>query len=139
MKAGYRVIDHTADKALEVWATDMGQLIFQAACGLISLLVEADRLAPQQEVEISVFADDPTVLLHDALSEMLHLVEDEGLVPLTARLVSHAEGRIVLAVGVIGIATAQGHMGGIVKAVTYHNLEIRQTCRGLRTEVVFDT
>ena len=139
VEAGYRTIDHTADKAIEVWAPDLGELILQAARGLIDLLVEPGQLAPACEVEISVTAEGPEVLLHDALSEILYLVEDDGLMPLRVRLASQDGPQVSLNIGVVEMATAEPHVSGLIKAVTYHNLEIEQTSSGLRTQVVFDT
>ncbi len=139
MPAGYRTIDHTADKAIEVWAPDLGELIVQAARGLIALLVEAEELAPTSEVEVSVSAASPEVLLHDALSEILYLTEDEGLMPITARLVSQEGSAVRLSIGVVEMAAAEAWVLGLVKAVTYHNLKIEHTRAGLRTQVVFDT
>jgi len=139
VEAGYRTIDHTADKAIEVWAPDLGELIVQAARGLIELLVEPGQLSPVRQVHISVMAEGPEVLLHDALSEILYLTEDEGLMPVTVRLLSQDEAHVSLTIGVVEMAAAEAHINGLIKAVTYHNLEIEHTSSGLRTQVIFDT
>ena len=139
MASGYRTIDHTADKAIEVWAPDLGTLILEAARGLIALLVEADELTPQRRIQIAVDAGEPELLLHDALAEILHLTEDEGLMPLDVELLNTVAGGVTLEVGVVDMTAAAPHALGLLKAVTYHNLNIERTPTGLRTQVVFDT
>ena len=126
VQAGYRTIDHTADKAIQGWAPDLGELILQAARGLIELLVEPGQLSPTRQVRIAVTAEGPEVLLHDALSEILYLTEDEGLMPVTVRLLSQDEAHVRLNIGVVEMATAEPHVSGLIKAVTYHNLQIRK-------------
>ncbi len=139
MESGYRTIDHTADKAIEVWAPELGRLILEAARGLIALLVEPDRLTPQRRIQIAVTPREPELLLHDALSEVLYLTEDEGLMPLDVELLESDAGGVTLEVGVVDMDAAAPHALGLLKAVTYHNLDIERTPTGLRTQVVFDT
>jgi SHS2 domain-containing protein len=139
MQSGYRIIDHTADKAIEVWAPDLGRLILEAARGLIALLVEADSLTPQRRIQIAVAPREPELLLHDALSEILYLTEDEELMPLDAELLETDAGGVTLDVGVVDMDVAAPYVLGLVKAVTYHNLDIERTPTGLRIQVTFDT
>jgi SHS2 domain-containing protein len=139
MQSGYRIIDHTADKAIEVWAPDLGRLILEAARGLIALLVEADSLTPQRRIQIAVAPREPELLLHDALSEILYLTEDEELMPLDAELLETDAGGVTLDVGVVDMDVAAPYVLGLVKAVTYHNLEIERTPTGLHIQVTFDT
>jgi SHS2 domain-containing protein len=139
MQSGYRIIDHTADKAIEVWAPDLGRLILEAARGLIALLVEAASLTPQRRIQIAVAPREPELLLHDALSEILYLTEDEELMPLDAELLETDAGGVTLDVGVVDMDVAAPYVLGLVKAVTYHNLDIERTPTGLRIQVTFDT
>ncbi len=139
MQSGYHIIDHTADKAIEVWAPDLGRLILEAARGLIALLVEADSLTPQRRIQIAVAPREPELLLHDALSEILYLTEDEQLMPLDAELLETDAGGVTVEVGVVDMDVAAPYALGLVKAVTYHDLDIERTPSGLRIQVTFDT
>ena len=140
MTAGFRIIDHTADKAIEVWAADIGRLIEEAARGLMALLVEASGLQPVQWLRLSSHEHEPEILLHDILAQMLHLVEDESLVPVQVRSGNCSPETATLEIGVVPIAHVTEHLHSPIKAVTYHNLEIvRDTAVLLRTQIVFDT
>ena len=139
MDAGYRMIDHTADRAIEVFAPDLSGLIVQAARGLIATVLDDNDLKPTGARRVSVSAEEPEVLIHDLLTELLYLIEDDELMPLGVALV-HCDGAAVnLNVDVIALAEALPYVGGLIKAVTYHGLEIEEAGTGLRTMVVFDT
>ncbi len=139
MDAGHRAIDHTADLAIEVWAPDLGSLITQAARGLIATVLDEHDLQPACRRQISASADEPEVLIHDILTQMLYLIEDDELVPVSVEL-THCEGnRAALVVDLVPLEDALPYVSGLIKAVTYHGLEIEQTQTGLQTMIVFDT
>lgn len=131
--AGYREIEHTADWELEVWGPDLPALFEQAARGMYAL--KGNHLEPQGGVErdLQLHAPDPESLLVAFLAELLFLEEVEGLGFDSFDL--HLEP-----------ASLSARMSGApvrspgkdIKAVTYHNLAIRKTDRGLEVNIVFD-
>jgi len=139
MDAGYRAIDHTADLAIEVWAPDLGSLITQAARGLIATVLDEHDLQPTLRQEITASAEEPEVLIHDILTEMLYLIEDDELIPVAVELLRFDAAEAALIVDLVPLADALPYVSGLIKAVTYHGLEIQQTESGLRTMIVFDT
>ncbi|HCU34464.1 MAG TPA: hypothetical protein DGT21_03170, partial [Armatimonadetes bacterium] len=139
MDAGHRAIDHTADRAIEVWAPDLGSLITQAARGLIATVLDEHDLQPTLRQEIAASADEPEVLIHDMLTEMLYLIEDDELMPVAVELLRCDGAEAALTVDLVPLADALPYVSGLIKAVTYHGLEIQQTESGLRTMIVFDT
>ena len=139
MEAGYRVIDHTADRAIEVFAPDLGSLITQAARGLIATVLDEHDLQPTSRREVGAAADEPEVLIHDVLTELLYLIEDDELIPLAVELLRFEGDVVALAVDVAPLREALPYVTGLLKAVTYHGLEVRRTEAGLTTIVVFDT
>lgn len=130
---GYREIAHTADWELEVWAPDLPILLEQAARGMYALA--GTRLHPQPRLSrtIEVAAPDAEILLVKFLSELLYLGEQDGLGfdAFDLRL----DGDTLHAV-VTGAPLAA--LSKEIKAVTYHNLAIRRTERGLEVRIVFD-
>lgn len=53
---------------------------------------------------------------------------------------AHCEGnRAALVVDLVPLEDALPYVSGLIKAVTYHRLEIEQTQTGLQTMIVFDT
>ena len=140
MKEPFEQVEHTADYAILARGQDLRELIQNAGRGMISLLVEAESLQPQQQVAFTSTADSPERLLIECLRELLYLSE-EGQIPIRfivqdldqATLTAQAQA------GVVDIAAAKDYLLGAIKAVTYHDLEIKSVPEGLQVQIVFDT
>lgn len=135
MDKGYRELPHTADVALEVWGRDLPELFANAARGLFGLATSIEAEAPvtaQREIRLS--AHDLETLLVDWLSELLLLYE------------AQREAYVTFEVSLLGPCQLTARLGATqafsprrdIKAVTFHNLAIRQAAPGYRTAIVFD-
>lgn len=131
--AGFREVEHTADWELEVWAPDLVGLLEQAARGMFAL--SGTRLQPDQRLErrFRLSAIDHETLLVKFLSELLYLNEQEGLGFDRFDLKFRQDILEVRLAGAPVIAQDKE-----IKAVTYHNLAIRQLASGLAVNLVFD-
>lgn len=131
--AGFQEIEHAADWALQVWAPDLAALLEQAARGMMTLAGIRLENEPVFEREIAITFLDYEQLLVKFLSELLHLLEQENLA-FTEYQISLEPNRL------------KAHLRGFpvrsidkaIKAVTYHNLQVRQTERGVEASLVFD-
>ena len=98
-----------------------------------------EGLTPSEQRAISANADTPEILLVHALREMLYLLEDEGLVAVGFDVL-HAEGGSVSAqVDCVPLEAVRDRLLGHIKAVTYHDLVVREVDGELQVEIVFDT
>lgn len=133
MTSGFKEIKHTADWALEVWAPDFSELLKQAALGMNWLMGVELVKAEWIDQTIIIAAADFETLLVSFLNEILFRMETEsiGFNEFDIRL-----NDFTLEAWLRG-ARLQG-MKIAIKAVTYHNLEIRRTRDGLETTIVFD-
>ncbi len=135
MNPSWEEIEHTADWALRVWGEDLRALFENAAHGMASLIdggIDQSRRIVSHTFKLQ--APDWETLLVDWLTELLYLVEEEGLV-LTSIAVEYVTG-FTLEAEVKG--TPGGTFSKHIKAVTYHNLAIRRTDHGYETTIVFD-
>jgi SHS2 domain-containing protein len=132
---GYEEISHTADLALRVWGENLRALFICAACGMTTLMSDAavDRTGTITR-SVSIEAMDAEALLVDWLSELAFLAESEGTV-FNSFSITH-----ITETGLKAVVEGQpsGELKRSIKAVTYHNLAIMRTNRGLETTVVFD-
>ena len=71
MKQPFEQIEHTADYAIVARGRDLRELIENAGRGMISLLVEADRLEPQRQVMFTATGDSRERLLLQCLRELI--------------------------------------------------------------------
>lgn len=131
----YEPVNHTADLALHIWATDLPDLFITAGQGLMSLITEPERLRIERTERLSLRAPDVETLLVDWLNELLYLSEVHGLGFVTAEFEILSETELD--------ARIQGGpwpgYTSYVKAATFHNLAVRRTVEGYETEIVFDT
>ena len=136
----FEQVEHTADYAIVAWGSDLRELIQNAGRGMISLLVEPEAVAAIEQVEFTAEADSPERLLLQCLRELLYLEEDEGLVPVEFHL-EHLDEKQLEAqckAGVASMEEIRPHLLGVIKAVTYHDLEIQSAPEGLEVRIVFD-
>ena len=131
----FEEIEHTADWALRIRGRNFNDLLFNAACGMSTLLVvnlTSIPLTHHEQIEIDAY--DAESLLVNWLSELAYWAETEGIV--FARFELQNVTPIGLRATVHGgrVADLKKH----IKAVTYHNLEIIDTPDGLEVTVVFD-
>jgi SHS2 domain-containing protein len=131
----FEEVEHVADRALRIWGRDLAELFVNAALGMNSLILAADESSePALAKLISLEAIDAENLLVAWLSELAFWAETELLI------FSQFEFRRITPTGLS--ALARGNRVDVlekhVKAVTFHNLEIRSAPDGLSTTIVFD-
>jgi SHS2 domain-containing protein len=131
--SGYRELDHTADWEIEVWAPDLAGLFEEAARGMYALSgARLDTRNPESRT-IVVSAMEPEVLLVMFLEELLYFGEMENL--------GFDKFELRLEGGELSAKLEGGSLVSLekeIKAVTYHNLHIRETGRGIKVKIVFD-
>lgn len=131
--AGYREIEHTADWELEVWAPDPLSLIEQAARGMYALAGVSLEDGPRRSRVVEIDSIDMESLIVSFLSEVLYLGETEGIGFDALKL--EIKGTKLSAD--LSVAPIE-EMKKEIKAVTYHNLNVQKTERGLEVRIVFD-
>ena len=129
----FEELPHTADWALRVWAPSLEGLFSEAARGMNSLSgAQPAPGAPLIQV-FSAKAPDPESLLVLFLSELVYAAEQEHLVFDTFKIELNGSE---LNVNMSGVPLLS--LNKSIKAVTYHNLQIRQTKVGFEVDIVFD-
>ena len=132
-KAGFQEIEHTADLELEIWAPNFPQLLEQAALGMNALT--GIRLGPgkRETRQFSITFNDQEQGLVSFLEELLFITDIENIAFDEFDLRVRGTKIDVNAVG-----TEILDISKEIKAVTYHNLAVISTRRGLSVRIVFD-
>ena len=134
----YREVAHTADWSLEVWAETREGLFVDAARGMMALARSgadgSGGAGAPRRLRVELAGGDYESLLVSWLQELLYQAEADGWLFDDFGIESLAPERLV--------GWASGRPGQqpdkTIKAVTYHNLEIRQTEQGYTATLVFD-
>lgn len=131
----FEIIDHTADWALRVTGRDLGELLYNAAMGMNSLMVaDVTAVAQTHTRRVTLSAYDAESLLVVWLSELAYFAEMEQLVFPVIELEAVSAQSVTAVLRGGHAPELQKH----IKAVTYHNLQISQTAQGLEVTIVFD-
>ncbi len=132
--AGYQEIEHTADWELHVWAPDLGALFEQAALGMSALSGTRLQDKPRLFRSLELSAKDLESLLVSFLEELLFLSEQEQIGFDVFDSIKLNNNRVQLRLEGAPILSQSKE----IKAVTYHNLQIRETVQGYEVNIVFD-
>ncbi|MCS7066147.1 MAG: archease [Fimbriimonadales bacterium] len=127
----FRIVEHTADKGLEVEASTLPDLFATAARGLFHLMIDPDRYPPTEQDELKIGAPDLEMLMVRWLNELVYQFEVHH------RLFSQFEVEVVEPTGDEWRLQARAGYrpitpealeweGAPVKSVTYHGLTLQQ-------------
>lgn len=134
---GYEVIDHTGDVGIRVREGTLEELFVTAARAMFALILE--KAEPGTEpAETTAEGEDEADLLRNWLGDMLYNFLVEGSI-LSVDSVVITEGRKLTARG--RTRRFDPHcdiLQGELKAVTYHQLEVRRAEEGWTAQVIFD-
>ena len=130
----FEEIAHTADWSIRVWADDWAGLLTESARGMYALANAVASPSPRVKRELSLDAVDAESLLVAFLEELLYLSESEGLIFDQFEFMNISETQIHAMMEGKALRSQDKE----IKAVTFHNLEIRRSERGLEVEIVFD-
>ncbi len=134
-EVAFEEIEHTADRALRIFGSNLRELLLNAARGMNSLMVtELTPCSVQHEKSVELDAMDAESLLVEWLSELAYRAETEMLVFHKFDMESVSPTHLKATLTGSRVTQLEKH----IKAVTYHNLEIIETDKGLAATVVFD-
>jgi SHS2 domain-containing protein len=130
----YLEIEHTADRALQVWGNDLPDLFVGAARGMYSLMADLDGLVATGWRGVRLDAWDRESLLVGWLNELLFLTEAEGLLFVECDIESLTDTALVARVGGGRALPTKAQ----IKAATFHNLALVRDENGWSTVITFD-
>lgn len=135
----YELFEHTADLGLRVRAPDLDGLFVEAGRGFASVIIEnAQAVRPAQAVTIDLHASDLTDLFFDWLNELLYLFDAKHLL-LVDFEVQVGDGRFLTARARGETYDGRRHrLDHEIKAITYHQLSVRQVDDSWEAEVIVD-
>ena len=130
---GFEEIDHTADLALRVWGEDFYDLLKVAAKGLYYLLDVKIIKDASLEHSFLIEMDSREVMLVDFLNELLYLCEEQAM--MFQNFSFSRDGRKL---NILAKGERAASLGRNIKAVTFHELEIKEDQTRLVTTITFD-
>jgi SHS2 domain-containing protein len=135
LAGGYRFLDHMTDAFIEAYGTTLEEAFENAAKALCDTMIDLKTVRPKREIILSAKGNDLYSLLFDWLDKVMLLLVADGIAmsQFSVKIKQHNNSYLLE-------GTARGepleldrHRYKVeVKAVTYHEMEIKQE-KGLIT------
>lgn len=134
----YEQIPHTSDIGIRAYGKDLRELFSNAAFGMFDIIADLEGLKTSVNVDISLEAASYEELLVSWLDELLYNFYTKGIIFSLfdiidlgeMRLKAHAYGRHV--------GENKNRLKKEIKAVTFHNLHIKEQDEAFSVEIIFD-
>jgi SHS2 domain-containing protein len=135
---GYEYFDVAADVGVAAWGRDLPECLRQCALGVFNLIVPTHAVQPVEGREVAARGGSVEALLVNWLNECLYVHELEGFV------VSDVARPEISAIGVHALLhgepvdPSRHPRGTVVKAATFHGLEVSERSGRVSARVVLD-
>jgi SHS2 domain-containing protein len=132
---GFELLEHPSDVKLRAFGTSLGQLFANSAEGMMAFLfgVEIAKARPERSDVVEINSPDREALLVDWLSELLYRAASQYQAYVQFCIHEISDRRLMATVGVVPSEAIDG-----IKAVTHHELSVRERDGGWEATVVFD-
>lgn len=134
----FEILDHTADIGLIVYGQDLKTLFENAGEAFFHLITDLNRVRQKEERRIELRGEALERLMVDWLNELLYLHDVENL------LFKEFEVESVEENGLKAVVRGERFQEGVhvihtgVKAVTYHQIQVKREGRIWRARVIVD-
>ncbi len=134
----FEILDHTADIGIVVYGENLKALFENAGEAFFHLITDLRKVRRRTERRVNIGGESLDRLMVDWLSELLYLHDVENL------LFKGFEVDSVGQDGLKAIVKGEPFQEGVhviktaVKAVTYHQIEVRQGKKGWKAQVILD-
>jgi SHS2 domain-containing protein len=134
----YETFEHTADIGLVARGHTLEKLFANAAAGLVDLMVDPAGLREEARLELAVSAPDREALLVTWLNELLYLLDAQGFVPRRSRILSMTDTELTAELHGERLDRERHTVRRMVKAATYHGLQVTQKDGLWEARVILD-
>ena len=122
----FEVLEHTADVGFRCWGADPGELFVNAARAMLDIAADTSRVEPAKELIFGVSGEDYETLLVNWLNQLVYAFDADMFVPVVYHVRQIKPTTLVCDCQGEKRDPARHPWKLIVKAVTYHDLEVAQ-------------
>lgn len=137
-KPKYKIFNHTADLGLEILGKDEKELFSNAAFAIFDLIVDLHNVNPIEIRRLVVKGADREDLFVNYLRELLYMWNGEGMLLKDFSVLEIDSRHLVGEVKGEPFDPARHAIKTEIKAVTYHQVEVKETKKGWKARVIFD-
>jgi len=132
------LLEHTADLGIRVWGDSLKDLFINSASAMYELIADTEAIRHTISFKVKVEAQDRDMLLRNWLSELLSYFHTKDLLFSEFKIEELSENTILSINKGENIDCLRHKLKREIKAVTFHNLLIREEGGRFSTEIIFD-
>jgi SHS2 domain-containing protein len=134
----YHLIDHTADIGFEATGASDSELFANAALAMFDLLTDTEKVSIRDTKLLAVQGIDRVDLIINFLREALYLYNGDGFLVKSVRVAEISEDYIVAEASGENYDPDRHTIKTELKAVTYHQADVRLEGGIWKARVIFD-
>ena len=134
----YKLIPHTADLGIEIWADDLVGLYVNSARALFDLIVGLDKIEKKEKHVVSADGIDKEDLLISFLNELIFLFATKKLLFSDFQVEEISDTHIRITAEGEKFDTDKHEIIHEIKAATYHDINIEKVNNRYMTRIIFD-
>ena len=138
MDPHFEIFDTTADAGVRAYAPSRAALLAPAGAGLYALIGELRPADEAEPLALELDGPDAPTLLHDYLTELLVLFERDRRMVTGVLDANLDDRRLRVSVITAAVDFDRSDCHREVKAVTYHELDIRPVAGGFEASYIVD-
>lgn len=138
MTPSFELFDHTADIGVRVRAGTLAGLVAPSTRGLYAVIGELVHVGQPADREHNLTAEEPALLLRDFLADVLYTFDREHRGLTDIEVPEFTPVRLQVRAQVRAVDMQASHLEREVKAVTYHELSIREIDGGYEATYIVD-
>ena len=140
LTGGFRYLDHMTDAVIEAYGRTLDEAFEFAAKGLTDTMIDLQTVKPEIEVDISASGHDEYSLLFDWLDKVMLLLVADGMVMSEFKVKISRNGGYKLDGHARGekLDLARHKYKVEIKAVTYHEMQVKEEPTGATVRFLLD-
>lgn len=141
MTTRFRYLDHVTDAIIEAYGSSLDEAFENSAMGLVNTMIDLEQITPDQEYEIVAKGYDVKSLLYDWLEKVMLglLIDNMALSDFKVKISENNGNYFLKGIAKGEVLDLKKHNYKMeIKAVTYHEMEIKQTEDLITTRFLLD-
>lgn len=135
----FDILDHPADIGLVAYGKTQGELLTNAILGITSIIIDLNSISPKEKRKLTITGNDFESLFTKILDEIIFLFDSEGLLVKNCIVEMLRATSLQMELQGEKFNKAKHQIKLYLKAVTYHQLEIKKNKNGIwEARVYFD-
>jgi len=138
MMKKYKFINHTADLGIKVWGKSRKNLFENAAYSMFDIMADLSKVEARELIKIRIGQENIEELLANWLRDLLSRFTGEGYLFKEFKVEKIDSQGLEAQVKGERLDLSRHSLKREIKAVTYHELEVKKTSKGWEAQVIFD-